>query len=68
MIYKSLRITPGLEGQHIGFDIENTGNSDIEIIMLEVLVPDAIVNKNWDTGYQSGVDLSYAARGGVRFR
>ncbi|HEY6344901.1 MAG TPA: hypothetical protein VIY49_25670 [Bryobacteraceae bacterium] len=40
--YKSLRIEPRLEGQQLKFDITNDGNVDLELLMLEVMVPSGV--------------------------
>jgi hypothetical protein len=43
-------ITPVIEGSKLAFDIENTGNADIELLMLEFRLPQNVVD---------GMALSY---------
>jgi hypothetical protein len=68
LIYKSLNIIPVLEGQFIWFDIENIGNIDLELLMLEVLVPDEVVKQDWYPPRVSGVDHSYKIQDGRKYR
>lgn len=48
LIYKSLKVHPFVQGNYLNFELTNSGNTDIELIMLEVLVfhgymrPDAV--------------------------
>jgi hypothetical protein len=48
---KSLRMEPLLERQVSGlvvrFQISNTGNRDVELIELEVAIPEAVIDPNW---------------------
>jgi TIR domain len=47
--YKSLKIEPVVEGHYLRFDIENTGNVDLELLMLEVLIPQNAVSPTFFT-------------------
>lgn len=44
--YRSLRVTPVFEGNQVSFEIENIGNIDIELLMLEASVPASAVATN----------------------
>jgi hypothetical protein len=47
MAYKSLEVRPFVQESFLQFEIENKGNTDIELLMLEALVPPQFLNPNW---------------------
>ena len=56
--YKLLTVTP-VDGQGgLQFDIQNIGNVDLELLMLEILIPEAL----WDQSswYVSDVDINHS--------
>jgi hypothetical protein len=50
--YKSLIVNPVINGQWLEFDIENVGNVDIELLMLEALIPPAAISPTWSVPNQ----------------
>jgi len=50
MAYKSLEVRPFVRENSLMFEMENTGNTDIELLMLEVLVPRSYVSEHWNPG------------------
>lgn len=54
--YKSLVVRPFIDRQPcLQFDIENIGNLDIELLMLEFHLPRRVIEPHW-TGGGSGLD------------
>jgi len=45
--YRSLVVTPIMNGHALEFDIENVGNVDLELLMLEVLIPAGAIDPRW---------------------
>ena len=56
LVYKSLIVQPSWTGQAVGFTIENAGNIDLELLMLEVLIPSDVIGKNWHPNHVHGID------------
>jgi hypothetical protein len=54
--YKSLVVTPVVEGQQLWFDIENVGNADLELLMLEITIPRAATVRAWAPSQGVGFD------------
>lgn len=44
LVYKSLKVEPTIQGQKLCFDITNIGNVDLELLMLETLIPYSAVD------------------------
>jgi hypothetical protein len=56
LVYKSLLVTPSVVdgGRSLVFDIENQGNADFELLMLEMMIPRAATEQHWSpTGIDS---------------
>ena len=69
LIYKSLIVEPYLDGQWIRFKITNNGNTDIELIMLEAWVPQAVYNHSEYVGHALNLlDYRQASLGNVNYR
>jgi hypothetical protein len=47
LIYKSLHVHPFLRGNLLLFELTNNGNTDIELLMLEVLLPTVYLHSDW---------------------
>jgi hypothetical protein len=65
--YKSVVIEPVAEGSYLHFDISNVGNVDLELLMLEVLLPSEVEA----TYYRSpgdGLDVSFQFKDACRYR
>jgi hypothetical protein len=62
LLYKSLKVEPVLEGNLLSVDIQNVGNVDLELLMLDVLVPELV---SPDNKYRAarGVSMDRAFRG-----
>lgn len=50
--YKSIIVTPIIEGHYLEFDIENQGNIDLELLMLEFSIPTLAVRVDVHPAYQ----------------
>jgi len=50
LIYKSLTVRPVVLDKTLRFELTNKGNTDIELLMLEVLVPTRYVDRTWPAG------------------
>jgi hypothetical protein len=47
LITKNISVQPTWSGQYLSFQLENRGNVDIELLMLEVTIPQSLVSRNW---------------------
>ncbi|MGO9009866.1 MAG: toll/interleukin-1 receptor domain-containing protein [Bryobacteraceae bacterium] len=61
LIYKSLKVEPVPEANWLRFDLENVGNVDLELLMLEVYIPRSLLPPNYSMG---DVDVSTTSRDG----
>ena len=55
VIYRSLIVKPYCQGQRIYFTITNTGNTDVELLMLEASIPLAVVDPDFSGHYAPNV-------------
>lgn len=66
LIYRSLKLNPILTNEGgsaaICWDIENVGNADLELLMVELYVPRAIVDPNWTPGAAFGIEHSVTSK------
>jgi len=44
---KTLLVSPFVRGNALHFEIKNEGNTDVELLMLEVLIPKRYVSRDW---------------------
>jgi hypothetical protein len=68
LIYKSLLVAPVLGGNRLQFDITNIGNIDLELLMLEVLIPRELEGVEMFPGPMDGVDSCSVSRNGRAYR
>ncbi len=61
--YKSLVVTPVSKGSALVFDLQNVGNVDLELLMLEVYLPAAIKDRTWTPGAAQHLDFELVKRG-----
>src|ERR1017187_6544104 len=64
LIYRSLRVEPVVEGNSLHFDIQNAGNVDLELLMLEVTVPQDVVK---EASFVAGRDDAGTSRHGIPY-
>jgi hypothetical protein len=66
LVYKSLVVTPVLDdGRVLRFDIQNVGNVDLELLMLEAIVPVQMILPGTVTfPSKSGIDSAHIAGSG----
>jgi hypothetical protein len=50
LVYKSLHVHPFVCQHSLQFELTNNGNSDIELLMLEAIVPKQHVSRHWPPG------------------
>ena len=67
LTYRSVTIEPVAEGKYLKFDISNVGNVDLELLMLEVLLPTE-VDGNYTPFPGDGLDVSVQFKDNVRYR
>jgi hypothetical protein len=65
LIYKSLRVWPFVQGIELNFELTNEGNTDVELIMLEVFVPHQYVIAN--SLYLRFMHYQIAMRSGIQY-
>ena len=55
--YRSFKVIPVFKPpRSLCFDIENTGNVDLELLMFEVCLAISAVDSNWISGFNPGID------------
>src|ERR1035438_1515118 len=64
LIYKSLKVEPVLVKDMLSVDIRNVGNTDLELLMLDVYVPESVSQFN-KYGAGQGVTMHRALRDGI---
>jgi hypothetical protein len=64
LIYKSLKVEPVLDKDMLSVDIRNIGNTDLELLMLDVYVPESVSQLN-KYGVGQGVTMHRALRDGI---
>ena len=47
LIYKTVVVRPKWDGRALGFELENVGNVDIELLMLETEIPNEFISRHW---------------------
>lgn len=47
LIYKTILVRPKCEERSLRFEVENAGNVDTELLMLEARIPKALIRRNW---------------------
>ena len=67
MIYRSLKVQPVIQGDSLLVDIQNVGNVDLELLMLDVYVPETVSQGN-KFGAGIGVTMHQALRDGIVYR
>jgi hypothetical protein len=68
LVYRSIVVRVRWNGRALAFTIENAGNIDIELLMLEVLIPSDIVEASWNPAFINGIDFKHVTRAGVPHR
>jgi hypothetical protein len=71
LTYKSLVVEPVKEGNALRFDIQNVGNVDLELLMLEVYIPASffLAHIVYDPILgDAGVDRAFTSRNGVSYQ
>ena len=65
--YKSIKVQPILENDSLLVEIQNVGNVDLELLMLDVYVPER-VSQGSNFGPAIGVTMHSTFRDGIRYR
>jgi hypothetical protein len=71
LIYRSIKVEPVVQDINLTFDITNVGNIDVELLMLEVYVPQDLIlgaNQRPLPGPTDGVDVTGAIRNDVPYK
>lgn len=50
LVHKSLHLHPFVRGNALWFELTNQGNTDIELLMLEAIVPEQCISRHWSPG------------------
>ncbi len=67
LIYKTLIVKPKWDGRALRFEVQNAGNVDVELLMMEAHVPDALIRRQW-MPYTPGYDSKVVTRDNVQYR
>ena len=69
MTYKHIKVEPAFwQGNLLSFDIQNVGNVDMELLMLEVYVPMHLLSEHYPVGhYGIDIDSNPIQRNGVAY-
>lgn len=68
LVYKSLTVEPVVAGNWLRFDIQNIGNVDLELLMLEVSIPEVALSNVMFLGPNDGVDAQVRTRTHVPYK
>jgi len=66
LIYRSLMVEPVMENGSVRFDLSNAGNTDIELLMLEVLIPFVVLRD--DLLFGPEIEISSVTQNGRNYR
>ena len=64
LIYKTVLVRPKWDGRALRFELENVGNVDIELLMLETQIPSELISSRWSP-FGPGFDRRIITREGV---
>lgn len=67
LVYRSIVVRAQWNGRPLTFTIQNAGNVDIELLMLEVLVPSDLIRRDWSPRPINGLDFKNVLRAGVSY-